>query len=147
MALLPDKIPLLLTKILVTAASAISIGFGVWHFTVPKAWHWYSYMDAAATELSVAVWAVNVLFSLSLVLFGLVNLFLVFDSRARRYPLLVVLGASSILWLVRVLLQIVNPQGSMRPVLQYGMLAAFVFVFLCYLVSLVLVAGDKSFRR
>jgi hypothetical protein len=135
----------LLTKILTTGASLVSIGFGVWHFFVPKIWNWYSSMDAAATELAVAVRAVNIFFSLSLVLFGLVNVFLVFDPRGRKYPLMLVLGASCILWLVRVLFQIIHPQGSMRPGLQYGMLAAFVFVFMCYLISLVLTAVDKSY--
>ena len=86
--------PRLLTKMLTTGASLVSIGFGVWHFFVPKIWNWYSYMDAAATELIVAVRAINVFFSLSLVLFGLVNLFLVFDPRGRKYPLMIVLGAS-----------------------------------------------------
>jgi len=136
--------PRLLTKILTTGASLVSIGFGVWHFFVPKIWNWYSYMDAAATELAVAVRAVNVFFSLSLVLFGLVDIFLVFDPRGRKYPLMIVLGASCILWLVRVLFQIIHPQGSMRPGLQYGMLSAFAIVSLCYLISFLLTAVDKS---
>jgi hypothetical protein len=141
-----SAMPRLLTKILTTGASLVSIGFGVWHFFVPKIWNWYSYIDAAATELIVAVRAINVFFSLSLVLFGLVNLFLVFDPRGRKYPLMIVLGASCILWLVRVLFQIIRPQGSMRPMLQSGTLAAFAIVFLCYLISFILTAVDKSIR-
>ncbi len=61
-------------KILVTFGSLASIGFGIWHFFVPRAWKWFSYIDANATELVAAVRAINVFFSLSLVLFGIVNI-------------------------------------------------------------------------
>jgi len=46
---------LLLTRTLVTLGSAASIGFGIWHFFVPQMWDWYSYIDASATELVLAV--------------------------------------------------------------------------------------------
>jgi hypothetical protein len=39
-----------------------------------------------------------------------------------------------------VVFQLVYPQGSANPVLQYGMLAAFTVVLLCHVVSLVIVA-------
>jgi hypothetical protein len=38
-------------KILVMIGSSASIGFGIWHFFVPTAWNWYSYIDSNATEL------------------------------------------------------------------------------------------------
>jgi hypothetical protein len=59
----------ILVKILVVVGSSASIGFGIWHFFVPYAWKWYSYIDPKATELIVVVRAINVFFSLSLVLF------------------------------------------------------------------------------
>jgi len=133
----------LLLKILVTFGSSVSIGFGVWHFFVPRAWKWYSYMDPAATELVVAVRAINVFFSLSLVLFGLMNLLFIFGGRANRYAVIVLLAATCVLWLTRLVFQIIYPQGSMNPALQYGMLAAFAVVTLCYLVSLGLVLFQK----
>lgn len=61
---------MLLSRILITVGSGVSIGFGIWHFFVPRIWNWYSYIDASATELILAVRALNLLFSLSLVLFG-----------------------------------------------------------------------------
>jgi len=42
----------LLVKILVMIGSSAYIGFGIWHFFVPKAWNWYSYIDINATELA-----------------------------------------------------------------------------------------------
>ena len=133
----------LLTKTLVTLGSAASIGLGIWHFVVPRIWHWYSYIDRSATEMVLAVRAINVFFSLSLVLFGLMNLLMVYGQNANRYSMLVVLGATCALWVARVLMQLVYPQGSMYPALQYVMLLAFVLVLGCYSASLVMVLMDK----
>ncbi len=127
-------------RTLVAIGSAVSIGFGAWHFFVPRAWNWYAHMDPAATELVLAVRAINLFFSLCLVLFGLVNIALAFGKHVGRYPLLVVLGATVVLWTTRVALQVAYPQGSASATLQYGMLAAFVVVLACYLVPLVAVA-------
>lgn len=128
-------------KTLVTVGSLVSIGFGVWHFFVPRAWNWYSYLDPAATELAVAVRAINVFFSLRLILFGLMNVALAIGGeKTGRFAILVVLGATVILWTTRVVLQIVFPQGSASAALQYGMLAVFVMVLACHLIPLVVEA-------
>jgi hypothetical protein len=126
----------LLPKILVVIGSAASFGFGIWHFFVPQAWKWYSYIDTNATELVVALRAMNVFFSLSLVLFGAVNILLMCGDRSNRYSMIVMLAATCVLWFTRVIFQVLYPQGSQFPGLQYGMLAAFVIVALCYLFPL-----------
>lgn len=136
----------LLTRVLMTLGSAASIGFGIWHFFVPRMWDWYSYIDVSATELVLAVRAVNGFFSLSLVLFGLMNLLMAYGQNANRYSVLVVLGATCVLWAARVVMQLISPQGSMTAALQYGMLFSFVLVLACYSTSLVLVLVDKSLR-
>jgi hypothetical protein len=93
---LPGGIVLnLLVKVLVTIGSSASIGFGIWHFFVPKAWKWYSYIDINATELVVAVRAINVFFSLSLLLFGIINLLFIYGDKSNSYSLIVVLAATS----------------------------------------------------
>ena len=134
----------LLVKILVTIGSGASIGFGVWHYFVPKAWEWYSYIDVNATELVIAVRAINVFFSLSLVLFGIVNLLFIHGTNSNRYSIIVMLAATSILWLTRVVFQIIYPQGSMYPVLQYGLLSVFIIVSLCYIISLYVMVSRYS---
>jgi len=126
----------LLVKILVMIGSCASIGFGIWHFFVPTTWKWYSYIDVNATELVAAIRAINAFFSLALVLFGVVNILLIYGDRSNRYSILVMLAATCILWLTRVLFQLVYPQGSLYPGLQFGMLSVFVIVTLCYLISL-----------
>ena len=110
----------------------------------PRWWDWSSYIDPSATELVLAVRAINAFFSLALVLFGVVNVLLVWRKRPDRYSIVVVLAATCILWATRVVFQIVYPQGSANPVLQYGMLAAFIIVFSCYVASLVLVASGTA---
>jgi hypothetical protein len=132
-----------LIKILITFGSTVSLGFGVWHFFVPHAWKWYSYMNPKATELVAAVRAINVFFSLCLVLFGLMSLFFVY-GKPNRYSFLVLLAATCLLWLTRVIMQVVYPQGSINPLLQYGMLAAFILVFLSYGASLWIVIAQRS---
>ncbi|MCW4029580.1 MAG: hypothetical protein NWE92_08035 [Candidatus Bathyarchaeota archaeon] len=133
----------LIGKILVVIGSTISIGFGIWHFTVPEAWKWYSYIAPNATELVLAVQAINVFFSLTLVLFGVVNMLLIYGNKANNYSVMIVLTATSILWITRVALQIVYPQGSIYPALQYGMLSAFVIVSLCYITPLTTVVRKE----
>lgn len=130
-------------KLLVMIGSTISVCFGIWHFFVPKAWNWYSYMDPRAAELIVAVRAINVFFSLTLILFGIMNMLLIFGGKANRYSTIVLLAATCILWLARVFLQIIYPQGSLFPGLQYGMLAAFTLVSLCYVISLLMMIMFK----
>ena len=130
-----------LVKILVMIGSSVSIGFGVWHFYVPKAWKWYSYIDANATELVAAIRAINAFFSLSLVLFGIVNILLIYGDKSNRYSIMIMLAATCILWLTRVAFQLVYPQGSLNPGLQYGMLSAFMIVSLCYIIPLLIVVS------
>ena len=133
----------LLVKILVLSGSFASIGFGIWHFFVPEMWKWYSYIDVNATELVAAVRAINVFFSLALVLFGVVNILFIYKDKSNRYSIIVMLAATSILWIPRVIFQIVYPQGSINPALQYGMLSAFIIVSLCYIIPLVILVMQE----
>jgi len=133
----------LLVKILVMIGSSASIGFGIWHFFVPKAWEWYSYIDINATELVAAVRAINAFFSLSLVLFGVVNILLIYGDKSNRYSIIVMLAATCILWLTRVVFQLIYPQGSLYPGLQYGVLSAFIIINLCYMISLCIMLSQK----
>ncbi|TXT53656.1 MAG: conserved membrane protein of unknown function [Promethearchaeota archaeon] len=133
-----------LQRILTTLSSIISIGFGVWHFFVPILWDWYSYIDQEATELIVAVRAINVFFSLSLVLFGVINIILINHKKTERFTLLIILSATSILWSIRVIMQIFYPQGSLNTALQYSMLFTFILVLSGYFISLIILLFYKQ---
>lgn len=125
-----------LVQFMVIVGSSASIGFGIWHFFVPKVWKWYSYIDTRTTELVAAVRAINVFFSLSLVLFGIVNILLIFGDKSNRYSIIVLLAATSILWLTRVSFQVIYPQGSLYPGLKYGLLVAFIIISFCFIIPL-----------
>jgi hypothetical protein len=129
---------------MVGIGSVASIGFGVWHFFVPGVWKWYSYIDPNATELIVAIRAINVFFSLSLVLFGVLNILFIFSGNANRFSIIALLAATCILWLTRTAFQVIYPQGSLYPLLQYRMLSAFIFVSLCYIISLILITLERN---
>lgn len=136
----------MLVKALVSFGSICTAAFGVWHFFVPAQWNWYSYIAPEATELVLAVRAINVFFSLSLVLFGAANLLFVHFSPA-RFPLIAMLALTNILWAVRCVFQIIYPQGSTNPMLQYGMLSAFILIFLCFFVSLMITVTKNPVSR
>ncbi len=135
---------ILFIKIPVILGSCASICFGVWHFFVPKLWSWYSYIDINATELVAAVRAINIFFSLSLVLFGVINILFIYGDNSNKYSIVIMLGATCLLWIVRVILQFVYPQGSMSSILQYGMLSAFIIISLCYIIPLVIILLQKT---
>ena len=130
-----------LTSILIMIGSIVSTGLGLWHLFVPQIWRWYSYIDIIAKELILAVRAINVFFSVSLILFGIVNILLAYGNKSNRYSMIVVLSATCVLWLTRVIFQLIYPQGTINPFLQYGMLAAFIGVFLCYFISLCMIVA------
>lgn len=125
-----------LVKILVSCGSIISIVFGIWHFFVPLIWNWYSYIDKTATELIIAVRAINIFFSLLLVLLGIANMLVVFRKQPDRFSTIVILSISVILWSTRFILQIVFPQGSQNTIIQYSMLVVFILVWACFVFSL-----------
>jgi len=104
-----------LVKILVTIGSTASIGFGIWHIFVPKAWNWYFYIDPRATELIVAVRAYQCVLSLSLVLFGMLTLLFVYEGESNRCSIIGMLAATCILWLTRLVFQLIYPQGDHQP--------------------------------
>lgn len=121
--------------IFVSFASTATLLFGIWHFFIPAQWDWYSYISPDAPELVIAIRAINAIFSLFLVLIGTADLLiLLFGSD--RFARMVMLTLSVVLWTVRVILQIVAPQGSAMPELQYGMLAGFLLIWTCFTVAL-----------
>jgi hypothetical protein len=131
-------------KIFVTIGSIISIGFGLWHFFVPGIWNWYSYFDKTATELIIAVRAINIFFSLLLVLLGIANMLFVFRKPQDRFSTIVILSISTILWTTRLLLQFVYPQGSQNSIIQYSMLLTFLLVWGCFALSLWLILSETK---
>lgn len=134
----------MLSRILTTVGSIITICFGLWHFFVPRIWNWYSYINPNATELIIAVRNINVFFSLCLVLFGAANIIFINGNHANRFSIIIMLLVTSVLWLTRLSLQLIYPQGSFNLIVRYGMLIMFIIVTLCFLISLFIIISQKN---
>jgi hypothetical protein len=68
---------------------------------------------------------------------------LIYGDKSNRYSIIVLLAVTCILWLTRVAFQVIYPQGSLYPGLQYGMLSAFMIISLCYVISLMIMLFQK----
>jgi hypothetical protein len=131
-------------KILTTFGSIISIGFGIWHFFVPSIWNWYSYFDKTATELVIAVRAINIFFSLLLVLLGIANILFISRKPQDRFSTIVILSISTILWTTRLILQIIYPQGSQNSFILFSMYIVFILVLSSFAISLFLALNQSK---
>jgi hypothetical protein len=129
----------MVSTILLTIGSAITIGFGTWHLFVPVIWNWYSYFPAEARELKVAVRAINLFFSVSLIAFGVLMVVFVFRKPAVTFYIRCIAVTLTLLWGIRVFAQVVWPQGSINPVVQYGMLGVFIITFVLFAASTFLI--------
>lgn len=120
-------------KISTYLGSAISICFGIWHFFIPTIFEWYSYIDTNAQELVLAVKATNLFFSLFMVLLGTMNILLIGNKQTSKHTIMTLLTINIILWFIRVVVQIIAPQGTINFYMQYGMLSAFIIVLFFYI--------------
>ena len=125
----------MLAIVLLTIGSTITICFGGWHLFVPVIWNWYSYFPGDASELVVAVRAINIFFSISLIIFGAIMLVFIYRKPVVAFYARSISISLSLLWGIRVASQLIWPQGSMNPALQYGMLSVFVLVFMLFVSS------------
>jgi hypothetical protein len=127
--------PLSPGDVLQMVGGAVTLGFGAWHFAVPTLWGWRSYVPGAPESLVDAVAATNFFMSFSLSLVGAMSI---------AMPLLVDIAepvgrfwlwANVGLWTTRALYQLVKPQGTHRPALQWGMTGAFIATDLLFLLA------------
>jgi hypothetical protein len=134
----------MLSAVLQTIGSVITIGFGVWHIFVPAIWNWYSYFPIEARELIVAVRAINLFFSVSLIAFGVLMVVFTYRRPISSFYVRSIAVSLALLWGIRTFAQVIWPQGSITPVLQYGMLGIFTVTFLLFASSALLVKGQKD---
>jgi hypothetical protein len=116
-------------------SGAAALGFGLWHFAVPDLYRWWSYVPDAPQSLIQAVDATNFFFSFSLSLIGVTTIVMPLITDAAQPVSLYWRWASVGLWTARVVYQLVKPQGSHNPTLQWGMAAAFILTDALTIVS------------
>jgi hypothetical protein len=113
----------------------VALGFGLWHFAVPGLYRWQSYVPDAPDSLVRAVDATNFFFSFSLSMIGVTNIVMPYITDAADPISRFWLWANVGLWTSRVVFQLVKPQGSHSPALQWGMTAAFTLTDVLMIVS------------
>lgn len=114
---------------------AVALGFGVWHFAVPGLYSWQSYVPDAPQTLVDAVAATNFFMSFSLSMVGATSIAMPFLADTTTPVGRCWLWANVGLWTTRAVYQLVKPQGTHNPALQWGMFGAFMVTDLLFIVA------------
>ncbi|KAF0214624.1 MAG: hypothetical protein FD178_2256 [Ignavibacteria bacterium] len=125
-----------LEKILLVVGGSITLCFGVWHFFVPTKYNWFSYTPSLPSELKRAIEASNFFLSTMLVLFGIVTMYFAISETSEVKIMMITM---SVLWLIRTIYQIVEPQGSLIPGLTVILTVVFFATSLCFIIPLILI--------
>jgi hypothetical protein len=77
-------------------------------------------------------------------IFGVTTLIFLYRQPVETFYLRVQLGMMTLLWGIRVVMQLLYPQGAINPALRYGMLGAFLLSFAVFLTAYLSVKGCAS---
>lgn len=119
-----------ITKIFLNIGLFLSLAFGVWHFFIPYAYKWYSYIPDAPRAITVSVDWINFFFSLFLT--GNSLLLIIYQKE-------IGLGNKGIysfyvflvfVWFSRVIITIVHPWNQKFQFIDTAQLIVFLFVFI-----------------
>jgi hypothetical protein len=106
----------------------VSVCVGVWHFFVPYAFKWYSYIPGAPRQITVSIDWINFFFSLFLSGISLL-LFLFRHEIAKRNRVAVAFyGFLTFVWACRVAITLIHPWSYDTILIAQS--GAFLFVFL-----------------
>ena len=122
-------------KILYMIGLLLSACIGLWHFTVPYLYEWYSYIPDAPIEIIRSIDWINYFFSLLLT--GLSIILLVFKNKIfnRNKEILVFYGFLVFVWLNRIFITILLPMNY--NVMFFGQLIGFIIIFIIQLIPLI----------
>ena len=127
-----------------SSGGLITMGFGLWHLGVPAWYGWEPWFADDPAELWKAVWATNLFMGLSLALLGLWSALLPVVA-ARRSDLLRGWWATlTALWTVRVVCQVLWPQGTEIPWMAEGMGVAFTLVLCLFAMPTLWPGGSEA---
>jgi hypothetical protein len=108
---------------------------GIWHFTVPYLYKWYSYIPEAPIEIIRSIDWINYFFSLFLT--GISIILIVFKNKIfkKNKELLVFYGFFVFVWLNRVIITIILPMDY--NIIFIGQLIVFIIIFIIQLIPLI----------
>jgi hypothetical protein len=131
-------------KILYTIGLGLSALVGLWHFTVPYLFQWYSYIPSQYKNLIVGIDWTNFFFSLLLAGYSIILMFMRKKAFNRNREVLIMYGFMVFVWLCRVLITFIEP-WPLEPVMwaAYGQQIAAFVIFLLQLIPFVFLLGKK----
>jgi len=122
-------------KILYIIGLLLSACIGIWHFTVPYLYKWYSFIPNAPIEIIRSIDWINYFFSLFLT--GLSVILLVYKNKIfnKNKEILVFYGFLVFVWLNRIFITILLPMNY--NVMFFGQLIGFIIIFIIQLIPLI----------
>jgi hypothetical protein len=118
---------------------------GLWHFTVPYLFQWYSYISNEYKSLIVGIDWINFFFSLLLTGYSLLLIIMWKKVFSRNKEIFIMYGFMVFVWLCRVIITFINP-WPIEPVamVAYGQQIAAFVIFLLQLIPFVCLLKKKS---
>jgi hypothetical protein len=114
----------------------LSTAVGIWHFTVPYLYKWYSYIPDAPAEIIVSIDWTNYFFSLLLTGVSIILIILRKEIFARNHVALIFYGFLIFVWLNRVVITFFMPWPNNTP-FTVGLICAFSVILLIQLIPLI----------
>ena len=117
---------------------ALSTNAGIWHFTVPYLYQWYSYIPKEYENLIVGIDYINFFFSLLLTGYSILLLFFKNKVFNGNKDLLIMYGFMAFVWFCRVAITFVEP-WPLKPIAwaAYGQQITSIIIFLLILIPFV----------
>jgi hypothetical protein len=131
-------------KILYALGLGLSALVGLWHFTVPYLFQWYSYIPARYKNLIVGIDWTNFFFSMLLAGYSIVLISMIKKIFAGNREVLVMYGFMVFVWFCRVLITFIEP-WPLEPIARaaYGQQIAALVIFLLQAIPFVYLAKRK----
>jgi len=131
-------------KILYSIGLILSAVIGMWHFSVPYLYQWYSYISDEYKFLTVGIDWINFFFSLFLAGISLILIFFKKKIFSGNKDLLVIYGFMVFVWFCRVAITFIDP-WPLEPVAWtvYAQQIASFVIFLLQLMPLVYLLRRK----
>ena len=125
-------------NILYIIALSLSTLVGLWHFTVPYLFQWYSYIPNENKSLIVGIDWINFFFSLLLTGYSLLLIIMRKKVFSKNKEMLIMYGFMVFVWFCRAAITFINP-WPLEPVAwaAYGQQIASLVIFLLQLIPFV----------
>ena len=123
-------------KIIYIIGLLLSSGVGIWHFTAPYLYKWYSYIPNAPKEIIVSIDYVNYFFSLLLTGLSIILIILHKEVFSKNKSSVMFYGFLVFVWLNRVIITIILPWPNNIP-FTIGLISAFSTIFILQLIPLI----------